>query len=147
LTEAPRRRFTRTFRTALWLGIGYLAVLILVVAFPTGRSATRVTTQPSATPRPASGPICGIDHDFDPKTGRCVSANTTPLPCVQGSNFDSKAGFCMPVAQKVAPAPTSDANVFPPGIVRDPRPPDLPGFGNNNDQSQYNPFSNDSGRP
>lgn len=69
--------------------------------------------------------------------------NTTPLPCVQGSSYDAKAGFCMPVAQKVAPAPTTDANVYPPGIVREPRAPSLPGFGNN-DQSQFNPFA---GRP
>jgi hypothetical protein len=132
VTQQPPRRFTRTFRTALWLGIAYFGVLLLVVLFPTGRAG-----RTSATPQsgPASCPVCGIDHVCDPKTGRCVFVNATPLPCVQGSSYDVKAGFCMPVAQKVAPAPTGDANVFPPGIVREPRMPTLPGF-SSNDQSQ-----------
>lgn len=146
MTSGPR--FTVTFRTTLWLGIGYLAVLLLVVLFPNGHGITRVSTQPSATPQVAPGTcaVCGIDHVCDAKSGRCVFAETTPLPCVQGSQFDAKAGFCMPVASKtVAPAPTIDSGVFPPGIVREPRQPNLPGFGNDNGNSgQFDPFSNDN---
>jgi hypothetical protein len=66
-----------------------------------------------------------------------VPVTNTPLPCVQGSNFDAKAGFCMPVAASPPPAPVATAPVGDPFAnlpgIRQPTQPQDPFF---NDQSQ-----------
>jgi hypothetical protein len=110
----------RYFKVPLWLALVYIAVLGVVASFPTRSTAGRVSAGPTATPAAASQyAVCGIDHTSDPKTGRCVPVSVTPLPCVQGSKFDSKAGFCMPTAPKAAVAP-------PPPPVQQPQVPEDP---------------------
>jgi hypothetical protein len=57
---------------------------------------------------------------------------STPLPCVKGTKFDDRAGFCLPEGNPtIAPAPT-------PGVPREPAPPfdDLPGFGDEEDNPE-----------
>ena len=108
----------RYFKVPFWLVLLYIAVLGVVASFPTRNTAGRVSAGPTATPAAPQYAVCGIDHTSDPKTGRCVPVSVTPLPCVQGSKFDSKAGFCMPVAPK--------AVVAPPPPVQQPQIPDDP---------------------
>jgi hypothetical protein len=75
----------------------------------------------------------------------------TPLPCVQGSNFDAKAGFCMPVAASPPPAPVATAPADPfanfPGGIRQPSQPTMPFFGNDNSGANDNSGSGDNSNP
>jgi hypothetical protein len=138
---APQHRLS-AFKIAFWLALTYVAVLGLVATFPS-RSVSRVSAQPSATPAAAPNQyaVCGIDRTSDPRTGRCVPVAATPLPCVQGSNFDAKAGFCMPVAASPPPAP-------PPVVVQQPADPfaGLPGIRKEPAEPQ-DPFWNDPSQP
>ena len=129
----------RYFKAPLWLALTYVAVLGVVASFPARTTKSRVSAVPAATPAAASQyTVCGIDRTSDPKTGRCVPVAVTPLPCVQGSKFDSKAGFCMPVAPK--------AVVAPPPPPQQPQVPDdpfagLPGI-RSNDNADADPWWN-----
>jgi hypothetical protein len=132
----------RQFRLPLWLGLTYIAVLGVVATFPARTTAGRVSAEPSATPVADTSryAVCGIDHTSDPKTGRCVPVSITPLPCVQGSKFDSKAGFCMPVAPKAAVAPPAPPAVQQPQVPADPFA-NLPGI--RSDDGAADPWWND----
>jgi hypothetical protein len=136
LTHSPPPDRLRTFRVPFWLGLAYVAVLGVVASFPARGHVSSVSAQPS--PTPATGPgnytVCGIDNTSDPRTGRCVPVDTTPLPCVQGSHFDAKAGFCMPVAPSAPPAPAVQPQPVDPFA-------NLPGIRTNSNSGQSgNPF-------
>ena len=133
--------WTRTFRTPLWLGGVFVALLAVFAATPdptSGDIAAEPTSEP--TPGPRECVVCPIDQRCDPDSGRCMLVDHTPMPCVESAKFDEKAGFCLP--EGVPPAPAAPAAstadpggvrrpAFPPGIGdRDgPRGPDLPAIG------------------
>ena len=139
MTHLAGGRGLRAFKAPLWIGLVYVAVLGVVATFPS-RAVGRLDAKPSASPATAADTyaVCGIDQTSDPRTGRCVPLSATPLPCVQGSHFDRKAGFCMPVA----------ASPPPPSVVTVPQMPSDP-FANmhgihmhGNDSQGGDPFGN-----
>jgi len=126
----------RVFRTPLWLGVAFVALLVVFALTPDPKSASGAS-EPSAEPTP--GPhecvVCPIDQRCDAKSGQCRFLDHTPLPCVKTATYDEKAGFCLPENVPEAPDPTPDGRTarvpgFPGGIGGDsPRQPNLPGFG------------------
>lgn len=120
---SPRTR--PIFRNTLWIAVAYLAVLLLVALFPprTASSVRDTTETPEPTAR-ADCVVCGIGETCDPESGQCMFVEATPLPCVEGTRFDDKAGFCLPEGRPTIAPPT----LAP--AVREPEQPqgDLPGF-------------------
>ncbi len=106
------RDWARLYQTPLWLTAAFLALLTLFALTP---DPTRVTSDagPGPTSEPTRGPrecvVCGIDQQCEPSSGRCLFINATPLPCVQGAEFDEKAGFCLPTG---VPTAVPDPGLF-----------------------------------
>ena len=132
--------WTRRFKVPFWLGLTYIAVLGVVATFPPRDNVRQVTAEPTSTPASDRYAVCGIDQTSDPKTGRCVPVAVTPLPCVQGSKYDAKAGFCMPVAPSAPPAPPPTVVQQQPQVPEDPFA-NLPGIRSND--AYQDPWWND----
>jgi hypothetical protein len=116
------------YRLPLLLSVVYLGVIALVALVPApSRDVARGEATPTPSERPAECFVCGIDKECDPDTGRCVFTSPTPLPCVEGTKFDERAGFCLPEAGAQPTIIPEGATPGPGG--RAPRAPDLPGFG------------------
>lgn len=135
---ADLRTWARLYQTPLWLTAAFLALLTLFALTP---DPTRTSSGSDAAPtsEPTRGPgecvVCGIDQECDPGSGRCEFVKATPLPCVQGAEFDEKAGFCMPTGAPTAvplpvveveeddEPPEREQNRYPGGIDNDSRRP------------------------
>lgn len=112
------REWARLYQMPLWLTAAFIVLLALFAVTPDPtRSAAEVGPAPTSEPTPGPGEcvVCGIDQECDPASGRCVFVDATPLPCVQGAEFDERAGFCMPTGAPT-PVPTPEPE------------PDLPAF-------------------
>ena len=123
------REWASLYQTPLWLTAAFLALLTLFALTPDPTStASDAGAGPTSEPTRAPGEcvVCGIDQRCDPESGRCVFAKATPLPCVQGAEFDEKAGFCLPTGVPTAvPIPEEELD---PGFLggRDPDSPRRP---------------------
>lgn len=100
------RDWARLYQTPLWLTAGFIALLVIFALTPDPtRDAADVGVNPTSEPTP--GPhecvVCSIDKTCDPKSGRCMFLDATPLPCVEGAKYDEKAGFCLPTGQPTIP--------------------------------------------
>jgi hypothetical protein len=137
------RDFVAAYRTPVWLGAVFLALLVVFAFTPDPTSGDVDTVQPTSepTPGPRECVVCPIDQRCDPGSGQCVFVDHTPLPCVRSAKFDEEAGFCLPEGAPPAPQPavssdTDDARrrarrADRAGrVARQPR---LPGFGNDRD--------------
>jgi hypothetical protein len=143
MASSPRWRWLAAYKTPVWLGALFIALLAVFAITPDPTSgdvdAVQATTEPSPGPRECV--VCPIDQRCDAKSGRCVFIDHTPLPCVPSAKFDDKAGFCLPEGAPPAPAPVVSseddrARRVDDGGVRVPRgnrQPRLPGFGNDDD--------------
>jgi len=121
----------RTYQTPLWLAAAFVFLLAVFALTPEPNSSIAETTDRTVetTPGPREFAVCNIDKTFDPKEGRCVPLPSTPLPCIEGTKLDTKAGFCLPTGTPriAAPVATIDPRVpqFPGGIGGD-----FPGINN-----------------
>lgn len=101
-------RWVRRYPAPLVLtGVFVLALGGSLAASGGRQESTAITITPEVhapgTTRPLC-PVCGIGERCDSSTGTCVlDVATTPQPCVKGSKYDDKLGFCVPVA---TPKPT-----------------------------------------
>lgn len=117
-----------TFRIPLVLSVVYVAVIALVTLVPApSREVATGDATPVPSERPAECVVCGIDQECDPGSGRCVFVSPTPLPCVEGTSFDERAGFCLP-EQGSEPTIIPEETEKPGRVPRQPAV-DLPGFG------------------
>lgn len=119
------RTWARLYQTPLWLTAAFLALLTLFALTPDpARTSAEDNAGPTSEPTPGAREcvVCGIDQECDPDSGRCVFVKATPLPCVQGAEFDEKAGFCMPTGAPTAvPLPALE-----PEVEENERPPRQP---------------------
>lgn len=121
------RDWARLYQTPLWLTAAFLALLTLFALTPDPtRTASESDIGPTSEPTRAPGEcvVCGIDERCDPTSGRCMFAKATPLPCVQGAEFDEKAGFCMPTGAPTAvpvEQPVLEEETQFPGVERNDR--------------------------
>jgi len=129
------RRLSTTYKTPFALAAVFAALIVVFAIAPRPKSASARAPQSTAeaTPGPHECVVCGVDKQCDPTTGQCMFIDHTPLPCVASSNYDAKAGFCLPEGVPAAPAPQNSA---PSAGVRTPTPPRepimrLPGFKRN----------------
>ena len=118
----------------MWLTAAFVVLLILFALTPEPKptAAERsVDRTAEATPGPNEYVACSIDKTWDPNARKCVPFDATPLPCVEGTDFDKKAGFCLPTGTPavVAPIATLAPGQFPGGFG------DLPGINNHPDRS------------
>jgi hypothetical protein len=136
------REWARLYQTPLWLTAAFVVLLTIFAVTPDpSRSAARVGPDASIEPTPAPGEciVCEIDRQCDPASGRCVFVQTTPLPCVEGAKFDTKAGFCLPTG---APTPVPVVETATPddfGFFGDTEPPEEP---RRRDRTDNFPFDN-----
>jgi hypothetical protein len=95
-----------TFRTPFWLLVVFVLLLGLFALLRGPQPVAEVTeTIGEPTPGPQECAIaCGIGSQCDPVSGRCVSVEHTPFPCVPTATFDPEAGFCLP--EGAPPPPT-----------------------------------------
>jgi hypothetical protein len=125
------------YQAPLWLTAGFIILLTLFALTPEPRQTAVETsadrTSVEATPGPNEFVACDIAKTWDPKSRRCIFVDATPLPCVEGTRFDSKAGFCLPTGTPavVAPVATPLPNgQFPGGFG------DLPGIDNHPERTR-----------
>lgn len=117
------------YRVPLLLSAAYVAVIVLVALVPApSRDAAQGEATPAPSERPAECVVCGIDRECDPGSGSCVFVSPTPLPCIEGTSFDDRAGFCLP-EQGAEPSIIPEETERPGRVPRQPGIGDLPGFG------------------
>lgn len=128
----------------MWLSIAYVLLLGLVAFVRPPTTDASEDTVPQPTPvdpsRRTECVVCGIDRVCDPGSGQCVFVDATPLPCVKGTKFDERAGFCLPTGELSAPVATqAPAEEFPDSGIGEPNI-DLPGFGSSDtDDEPFRP--------
>lgn len=99
----PRKglpRFLHRYWLPLALSGVFAAVLVLAALFNPGqiKTASQQTDVPRVTVEPLASPCiaCTLGKTCDPKTGRCVLIERTPVPCVSGTQYDEEEAYCRP---------------------------------------------------
>jgi hypothetical protein len=143
-TDDRLRPWLRAYQGPLWLTAAFLLLLTLFALTPEPRQTAAETSSDQTSVEPTPGPhecvVCDIDKTCDPKSGRCMFVDATPLPCVEGARFDDKAGFCLPTGTPavVAPEPTG----LPPGQFPGGGFGDLPGINNHPERDRNGSIGN-----